>query len=53
MKIINYDIIGGECRGDEVPKDVIVGYQNEKKKLLSRLGRSFRLKILTNKCFYG
>ena len=64
-KIINFDITRRECRGEEVPKDVLVGYQTvrdndvlsypekEQRKLLSRLGRSFRLKILTNGCFYG
>ena len=60
-KIRNFDIIRKECRGEEIPKNVLVGYQTvrgndvlkKQKKLLSRLGRSFRLKILTNGCFYG
>ena len=64
-KIINFDKIHRECRGKQVPKDVLVGYQtvrdndvlsypeNEQKKLLSRLGRSFRSKIIADRCFYG
>ena len=64
MKIINFDIICWECRGVEVPKDVLVGYQAvtdndvssypeyEQKNLLSRLGRPFTSKILTDGCFW-
>ena len=65
MKIINFDIIRWECRGEEVPKDVLVGYQTvtdndvsagypeyEQKNLLAKLGRPFRSKILMKGCFY-
>ena len=45
-KIINFDIIWRECRGEEVPKDLLPYYQTVRDKSVSEYPASDQEKIL-------
>ena len=47
-KIINFDIIWRECRGEEVPKDPLQYYQTVKDKSVSEYPASDQEKILSS-----
>ena len=46
-KIINFDIIWRECRGEEVPKDLLQEYQTVRDKSVSEYPASDQEKILS------
>ena len=47
-KIINFDIIWRECRGEEVPKDLLQEYQTVRDKSVSEYPASDQEKILSS-----